>query len=91
MAGQCWDNAVTESFLTTIKRELTDTRSSPTWAGLHDAISDYIEGWCDTRRLHGSLGYRTPRRVRSRHPPRRRLSGDLINTAHLSVNADQLQ
>jgi len=60
MAGQCWDNAVTESFLTTIKRELTDTRSSPTWAGLHDAISDYIEGWCDTRRLHGSLGYRTP-------------------------------
>jgi transposase InsO family protein len=60
MAGQCWDNAVAESFFATIKRELIDTRAWPTRAGLHVAIFDYIEGWYNTRRLHSSLGYRSP-------------------------------
>jgi transposase InsO family protein len=58
--GQCWDNAVAESFFATIKRELIDTRPWPTRAGLHRAVFDWIEGWYNTRRLHSSLGYRTP-------------------------------
>lgn len=58
--GQCWDNAVAESFFATIKRELIDTRPWPTRAGLRAAIFDYIEGWYNTRRLHSSLGYRSP-------------------------------
>jgi len=58
--GQCWDNAVAESFFATIKRELIDTRPWPTRAGLRTAIFDYIEGWYNTRRLHSSLGYRSP-------------------------------
>ena len=49
-----------ESFFATIKRELIDTRSWPTRAGLHAAVFDYIEGWYNTRRLHSSLGYRSP-------------------------------
>ena len=32
MAGECWDNAVAESFFATIKRELIDTRAWPTRA-----------------------------------------------------------
>lgn len=60
MAGECWDNAVAESFFATIKRELIDTRAWPTRAGLRAAIFDYIEGWFNTRRLHSSLGYRSP-------------------------------
>lgn len=60
MAGQCWDNAVAESFFATIKRELIDTRPWPTRAGLRVAIFDYIEGWYNTRRLHSSLGYLSP-------------------------------
>jgi putative transposase len=60
MAGQCWDNAVAESFFATIKRELIDTRAWPTRAGLRAAIFDYIEGWYNTRRLHSSLGYLSP-------------------------------
>jgi transposase InsO family protein len=60
MAGQCWDNAVAESFFATIKRELIDTRAWPTRAGLRTAIFDYIEGWYNTRRLHSSLGYLSP-------------------------------
>jgi putative transposase len=58
--GQCWDNAVAESFFATIKRELIDTRPWPTRAGLRVAVFDYIEGWFNTRRLHSSLGYRSP-------------------------------
>jgi transposase InsO family protein len=58
--GECWDNAVAESFFATIKRELIDTRTWPTRAGLRAAIFDYIEGWHNTRGLHSSLGYRSP-------------------------------
>jgi transposase InsO family protein len=60
MAGECWDNAVAESFFATIKRELIDYRPWPTIAGLRTAIFDYIEGWYNTRRLHSSLGYLSP-------------------------------
>lgn len=58
--GECWDNAVAESFFATIKRELIDTRAWPTRTGLRAAVFDYIEGWYNTRRLHSSLGYRSP-------------------------------
>ena len=58
--GECWDNAVAESFFATLKRELTDDRAWPTRAGLHRAVFDYIEGWYNTRRLHSSLGYLSP-------------------------------
>lgn len=60
MAGECWDNAVAESFFATIKRELIDTRAWPTREGLRRALFEYIEGWYNTRRLHSSLGYRSP-------------------------------
>jgi transposase InsO family protein len=58
--GQCWDNAVSESWFATFKNELIYTRSWPTLAALRPALFDYIEGWYNTRRLHGSLGYRSP-------------------------------
>jgi putative transposase len=58
--GQCWDNAVGESFFATIKGELIDTRSWPNLATLRRAVFDYIEGWYNTRRLHSTLDYRSP-------------------------------
>ncbi|MFN2615889.1 MAG: IS3 family transposase [Thermoleophilaceae bacterium] len=58
--GECWDNAVSESFFATFKNELIYTRPWPTRAGLRPAVFDYIEGWYNTRRLHTSLGYRSP-------------------------------
>jgi transposase InsO family protein len=58
--GECWDNAVAESFFATIKRELVDTGSWPTREGLRHAIFDYIEGWYNVRRLHSSLNYCSP-------------------------------
>jgi putative transposase len=42
--GQCWDNAVAESFFATIKRELIDTRAWPRRTGLRRAVFEYIEG-----------------------------------------------
>jgi transposase InsO family protein len=58
--GQCWDNALAESFFATIKGELLDHRSWPTHAAARAAIFDYIEGWYNIRRRHSALGYRSP-------------------------------
>ncbi len=65
--GECWDNAVAESFFATIKRELINDRAWPTRAGLHRAIFGYIEGWYNTRRLHSALGYLSPAEYESAH------------------------
>ncbi len=67
MKGECWDNAVAESFFATIKRELIDTRSWPTRAGLHRAVFEYIEGWYNTRRLHSTLDYLSPAQYEMLH------------------------
>jgi transposase InsO family protein len=65
--GECWDNAVAESFFATIKRELIDTRSWPTRAGLHRAVFEYIEGWYNSRRLHSTLDYLSPGQYETLH------------------------
>jgi transposase InsO family protein len=65
--GECWDNAVAESFFATIKRELIDTRSWPTRAGLRRGVFEYIEGWYNTRRLHSTLGYLSPAQYETIH------------------------
>jgi len=58
--GVCWDNAAAESFFGTLKRELAHKR---TWATRADARRDlirWIEGWFNPKRLHSSIGYRSP-------------------------------
>jgi transposase InsO family protein len=57
--GQCWDNAVAESFFASLKGELTDTRPWPTRAAACRAVVEYI-GWYNGTRLHSTLGYRSP-------------------------------
>ena len=58
--GQCWDNALAESFFATIKRELLGTAAWPSRAVARTAIFDFIEGWYNLHRLHSTLGYRSP-------------------------------
>ena len=58
--GQCWDNALAESFFATIKRELLSTAAWPSRAAARTAIFDFIESWYNLHRLHSSLGYRSP-------------------------------
>jgi len=58
--GQCWDNAVAESFFATIKTELLHRQPWPTRTAARQAIFEYIEGWYNTRRRHSSLDYFSP-------------------------------
>ena len=68
--GQCWANAVAESFFATIKTELLDRPPWPTRPKANKAIFEYIEGWYNTRCLHSSLGYLSPSTYEAtRHHP----------------------
>lgn len=57
---QCWDNAVAESFFASLKLECIYRQALPTRAHARRAVFDYIEVFFNRRRLHSSLGYRTP-------------------------------
>jgi putative transposase len=57
---QCWDNAVAESFFATLKTELIYRQSWETRAAACSAVFQYIEAFYNRRRLHSSLGYRSP-------------------------------
>jgi putative transposase len=58
--GDCFDNAVTESFFATLECELFDRHAFRTHAQARTAIFDYIEGFYNTHRRHSALGYLSP-------------------------------
>jgi putative transposase len=58
--GDCWDNAVAESFFATIKGEMIDHEVFDTRAEATAAIADYIDGFYNTCILHPSIGYVSP-------------------------------
>ncbi len=57
--GQCWDNALAESFFASLKGELIDLQAWPTRQMARRAIVEYI-GWYNGTRLHSTLNYRSP-------------------------------
>ena len=65
--GQCWDNALAESFFSTLKNELGSNRPWPSRATAHTAIFEWIEGWYNRERRHSRLGYRSPERFERDH------------------------
>lgn len=58
--GDCWDNAVAESFFATIKGEMIDDRDFETRAEATAAIADYIDAFYNVTRLHSTIGYVSP-------------------------------
>jgi len=58
--GDCWDNAVAESFFATLKGELVDHERYATRAAAVASIGDYIERFYNTQRRHSHLGYVSP-------------------------------
>lgn len=57
--GNCWDNAVAESFFKTIKHEWLYRFKFTSFKQLLEASEDYIN-WYNTKRIHSSLGYLSP-------------------------------
>jgi len=72
--GDCWDNAVAESFFATLKLELVYDGVFATRAQATSAIFEYIEIFYNRERFHSSLGYLTPAGYEA-----------LANQPHLSV------
>jgi transposase InsO family protein len=58
--GQCWDNAVAESFFATLKEELLHRGVWPTRAAAKRAIFEYVEVFYNRQRMHSALDYLTP-------------------------------
>lgn len=59
--GDCWDNAVVESFFGTLKLELLDTDDVfPDQATAQRLVFEYIEAYYNRRRRHSTLGYVSP-------------------------------
>ena len=58
--GNCWDNAVVESFFATLERELIARHRWPTREAARRAIFRYIETWYNPHRRHSTLGYVSP-------------------------------
>ena len=58
--GNCWDNAVVESFFATLKTELVHRVSWATRIAAQQDLARYIDQWYNQQRRHAALGYRTP-------------------------------
>ncbi len=58
--GNCWDNAVVESFMATLKWELVADANWLTRRHAARSLFEYLELWYNRQRRHSSLGYRTP-------------------------------
>lgn len=58
--GNCWDNAVAESFFKTLKAELIYVIEPTTIVDTKLAVFEFIEVWYNRKRMHAALGYLTP-------------------------------
>ena len=58
--GDCFDNAMCESFFATLECELIDRQSFRTRVEARREVFEFIEGWYNTHRRHSALGYNSP-------------------------------
>ncbi|HET8833788.1 MAG TPA: IS3 family transposase [Gemmatimonadales bacterium] len=58
--GDCWDNAVVESFFATLKTELVEGADWGTREEARQALFGYLEVWYNRQRRHSTLGYQSP-------------------------------
>ena len=58
--GDCWDNAVAESFFATLKKDLLHRRPWPTKREAREAIHDYIAAFYNPHRRHSAIGHLSP-------------------------------
>jgi putative transposase len=65
--GNCWDNAVAESFFSTLKLDLLYRHTWPTRAAARSAVFEYIEVFYNRERRHSTLGKLSPADYESAH------------------------
>jgi transposase InsO family protein len=65
--GDCWDNAVVESFFASLKVERLHERRYATIEELREDVADYIERFDNRQRRHSTLGYLSPANYELRH------------------------
>jgi putative transposase len=70
--GDCWDNAVAESFFSTLKLELVYQTAWLTRAQARRAVFEYLEVFYNGQRLHSALGYRSPIAFERHHEQQQR-------------------
>jgi transposase InsO family protein len=58
--GNCWDNAVAESFFSSLKLELDLNKVIGTRAVTEAVVFEWIEVFYNRKRLHSSIGYKSP-------------------------------
>jgi putative transposase len=68
--GDCYDNAMCESFFATLECELLVSRSFRNPAEAKGAVFEFIEGWYNPRRRHSALGYLSPLNFERAHERR---------------------
>lgn len=69
--GDCFDNALCESFFATLECELLDRRSFRTQVEARMAVFEFLEGWYNPQRRHSSIGYLSPMIYETRMHERR--------------------
>lgn len=65
--GDCYDNALCESFFATLECELLDRHTFHTQADARLAVFEFIEGWYNPHRRHSALDYLSPNRYEALH------------------------
>ena len=65
--GDCYDNAMAESFFATLECELLDRTTLRTHQDARSAVFEFIEGWYNPRRRHSALGYLSPNDFEQRY------------------------
>ena len=65
--GDCFDNAMCESFFATLECELLDKRRFKNQIEARMAVFDFIEGWYNPHRRHSSLDYASPMQYERKH------------------------
>jgi transposase InsO family protein len=58
--GNCWDNAVAESFFKTLKTEAIDCLPLQSIEKMKNTVFEYIEIYYNRQRMHSSIDYRNP-------------------------------
>jgi putative transposase len=65
--GDCYDNALCESFFATLECELLDRHTFHTQTEARLAVFEFIEGWYNPHRRHSALDYLSPNRYEALH------------------------